>query len=144
MKKYIHYGHTKFDKDMFIKIRNDVFGIGIKPIGGLWASDIDARYGWKDWCDANCFRDCKKENSFTFTLTDNAKVLTINSVNDLDALPKAKDRLGLWILLDYEKISEMYDVLEVNISNDYDLYFKLYGYDCDSIIVMNPDVIVEI
>ena len=40
-----------------------------------------------------------------------------------------------------------YDAIELHLSDevtdDYleSLYFKLYGWDCDSILIMNPDII---
>lgn len=146
MRRYIHYGHTKFDKSMFTKIKN--VDCSTKPKGGLWASDTEAEYGWKDWCEAEEFRDCKKDDSFSFVLSDNAKVLYINSVDDLKALPKADDKFGMnfssWILLDFEKLAETYDAVEVSISSDFDLYYQLYGWDCDSIVIMNPDIVVEL
>ena len=146
MKNYIHYGHTKFDKSMFNKIKN--VDCSTKPKGGLWASDVEAEHGWKDWCEAEEFRDCKEENSFSFVLSDNAKILYIESVNDLESLPKGKDKFGLnfssWYLLDFEKLAETYDAVEVSISSDFDLYYKLYGWDCDSIVIMNPDIVVEL
>lgn len=146
MRKFIHYGHKEFDENMFVKISNSPY-FRTKPDGGLWASDVEAKYGWKDWCKAENFRDRIEENSFEFVLTDNAKVLCINSVNDLRKLPKAEDDeflISSWVTLDFEKLSKMYDVIEVNISNDWDLYFTLYGWDCDSIVVMNPEVIEDI
>ena len=146
MKNYIHYGHTKFDKSVFNKIKN--VDCSTKPKGGLWASDIEAEHGWKDWCEAEEFRDCKEENSFSFVLSDNAKVLYIDSIDDLKVLPKIDDKFGMnfssWILLDFEKLAETYDAVEVSISSDFDLYYKLYGWDCDSIVIMNPDVVVEL
>ena len=146
MKNYIHYGHTKFDKSVFNQIKN--VDCSTKPKGGLWASDVESEHGWKEWCNENEFRDCDKENSFTFTLSDNAKILYIESVNDLQSLPKGKDKFGLnfssWCLLDFEKLEETYDAVEVSISSDFDLYYKLYGWDCDSIVIMNPDVVVEL
>ena len=36
------------------------------------------------------------------------------------------------------------DVIEFNLSNDEDLYFALYGWDCDCILVLNPEVIIQI
>lgn len=115
-----------------------------KPRGGLWASDIKAKYGWKDWNKSEKFAECNKENSFTFTLSDSANVLYINSVKDLENLPKAQNKFGLisWVSLDFEKLVETYDAIEVNISNDYNLYYKLYGWDCDSILIMNPDIVI--
>ena len=146
MKNYIHYGHTKFDKDLFTKIKN--VDCNTKPRGGLWASDINSKHGWKEWCNENEFRDCDKENSFTFTLSDDVKILYIESVNDLQSLPKVDDKFGInfssWILLDFEKLAEIYDAVEVSISSDFDLYYKLYGWACDSIVIMNPDIVVEL
>ena len=146
MKNYIHYGHTKFDKSMFNKIKN--VDCSTKPKGGLWASDVEAEHGWKDWCEAEEFRDCKEENSFSFVLSDNAKVLYIDSIDDLKVLPKVDDKFGMnflsWVLLDFEKLAETYDAVEVSISSDFDLYYQLYGWDCDSIVIMNPDVVVEL
>ena len=146
MRRYIHYGHTKFDKSVFNKIKN--VDCSTKPKGGLWASDIEAEHGWKDWGEAEEFRDCKEENSFSFVLSDNAKVLYIDSIDDLKVLPKIDDKFGMnfssWILLDFEKLAETYDAVEVSISSDFDLYYKLYGWDCDSIVIMNPDVVVEL
>lgn len=145
MSEYIHYGHKNFNLSSFIKIKNIEYNT--KPQGGLWASKIDAKYGWKNWCKDNSFCNCKKENSFSFVLLNTARVLYINYVKDLKSLPKAEDKLGLnflsWILLDFEELAKTYNAIEVNISNDFDLYYKLYGWDCDSILVMNPNVIVE-
>ena len=146
MKNYIHYGHTKFDKSVFNKIKN--VDCSTKPKGGLWASDVEAEHGWKDCCEAEEFRDCKEENSFSFVLSDNAKVLYIDSIDDLKVLPKIDDKFGMnfssWILLDFEKLAETYDAVEVSISSDFDLYYQLYGWDCDSIVIMNPDIVVEL
>lgn len=142
MRTYIHYGHTSFNKDLFTKITNEV--PMSKPKGGLWASDINAKYGWKDWCKSENFAECNKENSFTLTLSDSANVLYIKSVKDLENLPKAQNKFGFtsWIVLDFEKLAESYDAIEVNISSDYNLYYKLYGWDCDSILIMNPAVVI--
>lgn len=143
-KTYIHYGHKHFDKLLFSPIKN--MHSLTKPMGRLWASDVDAVRGWKDWCDDNEFRECEKDNSFKFMFTIDAKILTINSSNDLENLPKGEDKYGMssWVILDFEKISQEYDAIEVNISSDGMLYYRLYGWDCDSILVMNPDVIQEI
>lgn len=45
MKRYIHYGHKHFDKNLFMNIHNSMF---TKPNGGLWASDIKSKYSWKN------------------------------------------------------------------------------------------------
>jgi hypothetical protein len=75
LEKYIHYGHKFFDRSLFNPIKNQLFG-GVKPSGGLWASPINAEFGWKEWCKAEDFQDIKESNSFTFVLTENAKCTT--------------------------------------------------------------------
>jgi hypothetical protein len=47
MKTYIHYGSTAFIEESWEPIHNENW---IKPHGGLWASAIDAPYGWD--CDS--------------------------------------------------------------------------------------------
>lgn len=142
---YIHYGSNKFDKDLFQPIKNRYF---VKPDGGLWASSINARYGWKDWNKDTEFRECKEENSFKFKLKANAKVCIINSVKELKLLPmenQCPSLIGRQIkFLDFEKLITLgYDAMLVNISSDYGLYWDLYGWDCDSLLVFNKDIIEE-
>ena len=138
-KIYIHYGHKKFDKEIFINIRNDNW---VKPIGGLWSSDVNAEFGWKDWCKQENFRECKQENSFKFKLKENVNVLLIDNAKQLSDLPKIESQYKFsWINLDFEKLMEKYDAIEVLISSEHKLYWDLYGWDCDSLLVLNPECI---
>lgn len=140
-KIYIHYGHTAFDHNSFIPIQNKQ--CWVKPRGGLWASPINAKRGWKDWYEAEDFRECIEENSFRFTLSE-ANIFIIDSVDKLKELPVIKDpiRKSISTLIDFEKCIELgYDAIELNLSADPKLYWELYGWDCDSILVMNPDKI---
>lgn len=144
-KRYIHYGSKSFMRHAFSPIRN--CPCFTKPYGGLWASPVDAEYGWKEWCDHEMFRECRMDNSFTFALSPGARVLRINSVNGLDSLPQVEDEFkpSHWYVLDFEKLlAEGYDAVEVSITADPRLYMALYGWDCDSILVMNPEVIVSV
>ena len=38
---YVHYGSNKFKPNKFREIKNKIF---IKPEGGLWASNINAKF----------------------------------------------------------------------------------------------------
>lgn len=73
--------------------------------------------------------------------------MTINKADDLKELPKVKQPVPiigtLWDnYLDFEKLlSQSIDGIEVNISSDRNLYMTLYGWDCDSILIMNPNII---
>ena len=51
---YIHYGSKKFDTERFTPIQNCY--PRNKPIGGLWASEVDAQFGWKTWCEGEQYR----------------------------------------------------------------------------------------
>ena len=43
--------------------------------------------------------------------------------------------------MDFEQLKENYDAIEVDISADNTLYWELYGWDVDSILVLNPNVV---
>lgn len=140
---YIHYGDNKFDINKFKEIRNHEFLN--KPHGGLWASDINSEFGWKDWCIKEDYRTDELNKSFKFILNENSKVLTINDVNDLRDLPmiKFESFIGIpKVYLDFEKLKEKYDAIEVIINEQ--LYYTLYGWDCDSILIMNPEIVKEV
>lgn len=150
-KKYIHYGHSSFNHDLFCEIKNrELF---VKPWGGLWASDVDAEYGWKDWCVSQNFYVERLNEHFIFTLSDDAKVLHIYDVKQLEELPQLIEDFDLYVCLDFEQLlADGWDVIELHLSEekvDFDdwfnrrgLYFDLYGWDCDSILIMNPEVII--
>ncbi len=146
---YIHYGHQAFDSNLFAIPTNRRHAN--KPKGGLWASAIDAPYGWKDWCKAESYCSCDNEDSFCFQLSKNANVFTISSVEDVDRMPLQKDGWSTRTIkaIDFElMLQNGVDVIEYNLSNDCsddtmdNLYFALYGWDCDCILVLNPEVII--
>ena len=141
---FIHYGSDKYDPAKFCPIKRHEFLS--KPVGGLWGSPVDAEYGWKDWCEHNGLIHLLRDSSFKFRLSDTAKILYIRSVDDLVELPVINDEDMLfaphiWIRLDFEQLlSDGIDAIQINMGGE--LYFKLYGWDCDSILVMNKDVII--
>ena len=147
-KKYIHYGHTEFRRDLFCEINNRL--MFSKPWGGLWASPVDAEFGWIDWCEREDFCKYRVSECFEFILSDTAKVLHIYGVEQLDDLPRQDECLASWVCLDFEQLlSDGWDAVELHLSEETSyggfmngLYWSLYGWDCDSILIMNPEVIV--
>ena len=47
------------------------------------------------------------------------------------------------VVPDFEKmVEDGVDAIKLNLSKgDYELYYEFYGWDCDSILIMNPDII---
>jgi hypothetical protein len=154
---YIHYGSSQYDSEKFMPIKNRL--LSVKPEGGMWGSLENASYGWKEWCKGQDFHTYKLEKHFIFTLAPNANILQINSKDDLLTLPKAESpivngkefptSIMPWVLLDFEKLlADGVDAIQLNMSSDTaskyndSLYQTLYGWDCDSLLVMNKDVII--
>lgn len=151
MKEYICYNCGQFDRRLFQPISNTP--LFSKPTGGLWASDVNAKFGWKDWCQSQGYSadtegtfGYSEDNCFKFTLSDNANVVSIKSNKDIAALPLVKNTLPFELpmtCIDFEEcVRRGIDAIELYLSENRELYWSLYGWDCDSILVMNPDVVV--
>ena len=149
---YRHYGHDKFDKNLFLKIKNEE--LRNKPHGGLWASPTkDVDVGWARWCMQEEFCVDKLDSYFDFKLKDNARVLRIEKIKDLEKLPRVKLNDNLMTInhmnfdIDFEEIGKNYDAILVYMYRDEEskgmksMYFELYGWDVDTLLVLNPDVI---
>lgn len=140
MERYIHYGHKEFDPQKFQEIKN--VPMFPKPNGGLWASPIDAKHGWKNWCEAENFRECSQDNSFSFTLRNDARVYHIRSVTDVKAMPQVNTEISVYYVPNFEKmLADGWDAIELHLSECGALYWALYGWDCDCILVLNPDIV---
>lgn len=140
MERYIHYGHKNFEPEKFQGIKN--VPMFPKPRGGLWASPINAEYGWRDWCEAESFRDCNSEESFLFRLKDGAKVYHIRSMQDVKSMPLIEIGATTYYVPNFEKmLDDGWDAVELHLSECEELYFALYSWDCDCILVMNKDIV---
>lgn len=161
-KKYIHYGSSEFRKDWFEPIANRLYSN--KPEGGLWASPIgDDVFGWVDWCTSEQFNISNLDEHFIFSLKDDSKILSLKTKRDLYELSKDVLRPNYWrkgvhdcktyseflescenfgveVFLDFEKLLLLgYDAIEYSVA---ELYFELYGWDCDCVLILNPDCII--
>lgn len=144
MNVYVKYGSTAFDPAIFKPIENEV--CFSKPRGGMWSSRIDAKNGWRQWCIDEDFRYYDDNDCFRFKLKDNASVLYLTNANQLSDLPHIESSnryLRGTHYLDFEKLQKLgFDAIEVTMTNG--LYMALYGWDVDSILIMNPDIVVPI
>lgn len=147
---YIHYGSDKFERELFMPIVNrEMF---TKPYGGLWASDVESNDSWKQFCLESEWRINRLNKSFKFQIDESARIIQLTNIEDLKQLPRQTmpknhieilDKEEMWICPDFEQlVKDGVDAVQLNLSTgDYELYYKLYMWDCDSILIMNPDII---
>lgn len=145
-KSYVHYGAKHFNKDKFEPIKNR--GWGNKPIGGFWASPTDTLRGWKEFNDWERIAKCNDDNAVTFTIDDTARVLPLHNKEDYEWMA---ERYGFLVDLDppfppvmhydFERIAHDFDVIDFKIGHE--MSRLMYGWDCDCILVLNPDVVCE-
>ena len=145
-------GIGDFDRSKFVTPRQHSYPHRNKPEGGMWASPVgDGYYTWEKWCDEENFKPHNNDTSFEFTLKPGSRVLRIDSKDDAEHIPMAWDRpenkgndlqqaaksMGEW-LPDFEELSRRYDAVMFFCSG---LRNQLYGWDCDSLLVLNPDCV---
>lgn len=146
MKKFIHCGDNKFNIDKFEEIKNVTNGT--KPNGGLWASEIDDKYGWLGWCEKTGYNiHSDINNSFTFSIKDDANIVYLEDFWDVLQLPLFCT-ICPWYCIDFEEcINEGIDAIYTKLytdkkSKDNSLVHYLEGWDCNSIVILNKDIIV--
>ncbi len=103
------------------------------------------------------------KHKFEFPLRDPEKILMVTNQEELESLPQLKTnygdegRKGCLISPDFWKIAEKYDAMYVRIFSEWieeigpgitrgsliGTYYQMYGWDVDSLLVFNPDAIIE-
>ena len=158
---YVKYWNTNYESfdsnEIQIILGNPEFQWG-KPDLGFWGSPKNASYGWKEWCSDNFFDNYDWDNPIFFRLKSNSTILRID-IEDLN-----EDVLGKYVILDekmyraiqrkrysldYNKIVEDgIDAVELMDSRIGHLFFNdnayeqiFYTWDCESIVVLNKDVL---
>ena len=150
--KYIHYGSSSFDLNKFGAVKNCAEPWNKPdPHTCLWASPIDSENSWIQWCKDNLFRLDELMSSFIFELKPDTTILNIRNDDELQqALDygllhnRASEFMGPLpdYYMDFEKLtSEGFDAIEVYIYSPR-IYWGLYGWDCDSLLVLNPNCVV--
>ena len=149
---YVHYGAKQFNPALNFPIKNKY--CWTKPKGGLWASRKNASFGWKDLCAKEGFVDCDDDNSFEFIMKDESRIAVISTLHQLQRLPHPRYENN-WMpdvhLIDFEQCVQLdIDAVELcwygyefkKIASD-NLHFELCEWNCDSIVVLNPDAIIQ-
>ena len=158
---YIHYGSNEYIP--FAGVRN--VREWQKPEGGLWGCREDDPNGWEAWCRKEQYQLKRLKKRFSFTLTEDSCVLTLEKEEQLIDLPKQKpwepkdlswmetfepdqiptpEQLDEWLrpnwcLLDFEKLAQRYDAIELINAGAFRSSLNLW--DCNCILVMNPNAV---
>lgn len=133
----ITYGcGEKFDATKFKPIKNRYF---VKPEGGLWASPVNSSYGWREWCEENSFGDLSHKFEFEFE----GNVFVINNERDARCM-EWLESYGIKYP-DFEKLVSLgYDAILLTEKGQQETRFgepSLCGWDCESVLVMNPECV---
>lgn len=159
---YIHYGHGRFYDESRFKSIEDIDlnykkwipeGQTTKPRPGtgLWASDIASPLNWRALCYYANFerglKPIKEKDYFLFKFKQNANVVHIWKPDDLNCLPHFDEiREGEFNIVFKEAREQGIDAIELHLENEYreELEKLLFGWDCSSIIVLNPNSIEQL
>ena len=175
-RQYISYGKSKFIPQEMNTTELTSSSLN-KPNGCLWASPVDAKYGWAAWATFNhpAYEDgFDKVDYIKFDLR-NAQIYKVETLRDVLELPFIDSKPGearYTAHIDYEELrSKGYDGVELSMKNyplgklkencdktkplakedeslnDEEIkkvlhMQKMFDYwDCESIVIWNPNVI---
>lgn len=118
-----------------------------KPEGGLWTSPFNPDTGseWIEWMNAEHFNVPCKDSPITFLRVNNdGKFLVINTLNDLIEVLNIFQIKSEFPVLDYEELSRYVDGIYLTSKGQWATRLtrpSLYGWDCETVLIMNPKVI---
>jgi len=136
----VNYGcGDHFDPAKFEPVKNRHF---VKPAGGLWASPVNSRNGWREWATEN-MSEPNLATSFRFYA--NGNILVINDEIDAAGMPWKEHRVSDRLVIEYpdfETLASIYDAVWLTDRGEAATRWatskSLYGWDCESVLIMNP------
>ena len=143
----VHFGASEYRAELVGRIRNTRW---VKPNGGIWTSPVGSDYGWDVWCRAEEFRTENLKQSFLLRVNPDSKILIIDTLEDLLKLPRIEKGEGFYgrMYLDFEMISNKFDAIWLTVNGQWETRLSqpmnLYGWDVETIFVMNPDCVYQI
>ena len=152
---FVHYGSLTFDSARF-ELPDDLVYRN-KPSGGFCASHCKSENSWKKWCKDNDYhRQCDDRVSFYFHLSPEAHILSIVTLEDCKRLPRRRtgyefmrtEPLQIEAINYKECVENGIDAIEYKYdvakkSKDFAAINEfMKEWDCDSILILNPDIIV--
>ncbi len=148
------YGDKEFNKDL---IRTHLKpNYANKPTEAFWGSPENAEYGWKEWCKSENYGDYNFDHPIRWKLKDGSKIYTINlkSVTTINGISKLSryiiipNELKSMIYLNYRQMRNdniaAVELLDARVGhlfrNRIEISFN--GWDCESIVVLDPSKII--
>jgi len=112
-----------------------------KPFGALWASPVDSGQGWAQWCRVAGYRLGSLATAISLDISlENA--LVIDSQADLGRLDWRQD--GLYRYPDWESMANRgVDVVYLTSDGLDATRWELYGWDCESVVVLNSQAVIQ-
>ena len=147
---------NSFDPNKFNPVENS--SCFCKPKGGLWASPVNSSWGWRQWVESE-MPDWMEQKygltEFRFTLKPGSKIYTINTVMDLLMVPYKIKTPNFFScfgdLIDFEGMAKDFDAILLTVIgesqtrySEHEYGMSLYGWDCESLLVLRPDNVEEI
>jgi len=145
--QWVHVGSNRFEEEKWVE-PTIVFPEEVmhasrsKPWGGLWGCPVGAKYDWKGFVQGSGIEEADEE--FCFSLSSSARILIIDSVEDLDRFGWVEE--GFSLIPDWTEIMSRWDAVYLT---DKGLEETSGGskkglnyWDVESILVLNKDVLV--
>lgn len=145
--QYIHLGRDELSNLFFNPVKNN--NCWIKPFGGLWCSEYNENTisSWYEWCKRESFKECTLDFGVVFDIKENAKIFVIDKYTDLLRLLEEYELKSISYSIcsiDFEKLSKDYDAIKLTENGEHETRFStpsLYGWDIESMLIMNFDII---
>lgn len=139
----VHYGSSEYKKNSHNPIKDRPFRN--KPLGGLWGSPVDSQYGWEAWCRSEEFNTDKLDLKFEFEVK--GKIFVIDGKLDLELLDWTSEDFLCSGYPIFEPLANSYDAVYLTRNGEVETRFgdkSLYGWDCECVLVMNPDCVYPV
>ena len=114
-------------------------GSHTKPWGALWTSPAGSSHSWAEWCQDNGHRLNKLAVVVTLDVSLE-RALVIDSQADLLKMDWRQD--GRYSYPDWESMANRgVDVVHLTANGLNATRYELYGWDCESVVVLNSQAV---
>lgn len=142
--KVIHYGKdwNDFDINKIRNIKNEWF---VKPNGGFWTSPVNSEWGWVHMSEEMQWDYSK---SIHFKFIKGTKIIIIDTLDDLLALPFTDAPIDILKYPDFELIAKYADAIWLTEKGQRETRLSyprnLYGWDVETVFIMNPHCLIKV